>query len=527
MKQVWENFHKGFGKFMELRESVRMAMEDNARKVFDRYVQMQKALLSMDGLLRGIKILLGRCSIHVRYNKQLHPTYAMSYRSLRYQQFRVHQSHRISCAHLAYRSSNYPLFERWEGRYFDKDVCLLARRFMKIEVNIKRQDYDRFRRTEAQITAETKRLENLKFTGSRAKLMAMTAHLRKLRSIQADHLYSNLDAMYDENDENKEMNGNVFKGKPMLHIKKRRRNSITAPENMYRRVCNMRTHVIVKNFHRRRRSLPNQLRDLLVISTPPFSYIESIESSLELFYYRRRLLQEFTDPDYNFMWLESVGAEKRQKIKETLKSCFLTPRLPRETMQRLLQPERRHTIAEPERVLRLLRVMFDTRSKFAELRAYALAEDLPLRQRSYDPNEILDDEEGVTERLGYQYEPPLIPPLMTDLDADQVQIEKRLVKCKWYMDFRDTLKNGKTSPKRKPKPPPPPPAQRPVRKKAVIWQEHTTEEGHIYYYQEASGESSWDAPRGPNVQIKRMHLDPDSGHWYWYNETTGETNWLQ
>ena len=58
-----------------------------------------------------------------------------------------------------------------------------------------------------------------------------------------------------------------------------------------------------------------------------------------------------------------------------------------------------------------------------------------------------------------------------------------------------------------------------------VWQEHFSEEGYIYYYQEATGESLWEMPEGENVQILSQYQD-NEGSWYWFNNTTGDTTWI-
>ena len=57
-----------------------------------------------------------------------------------------------------------------------------------------------------------------------------------------------------------------------------------------------------------------------------------------------------------------------------------------------------------------------------------------------------------------------------------------------------------------------------------VWQEHYTEAGQAYYYNEASGDSTWDYPPG-NVQLETQNQD-ENGNWYWFNSTTGEAKWM-
>jgi len=58
-----------------------------------------------------------------------------------------------------------------------------------------------------------------------------------------------------------------------------------------------------------------------------------------------------------------------------------------------------------------------------------------------------------------------------------------------------------------------------------VWEEHFGDDGHGYYYNPTSGESSWDTPTGEGVQISSQFQDTE-GTWYWYNNITGESTWV-
>jgi len=592
--EVWRRLHEGFGKFLETRENIRMQIEDNARKWYDRHFRIQRALLTMDGLLRGIKILFGNSSIHVWVKDRCKATYVMSWRSLRYQQLRMHERDRLSIEHLVQMSSNYPRHEAHEGRYYDRDVCLLTSRFLKNEDVLKGRDRDSYRALGAQIEVEVKRLakKSVSYAGSRLKNIHRTQVLTKLKERYETFQTPVLDSIYSDdegdddnvdtdlsrtgsrggnsrigvssrgddgngaggdetdaenNSENSGIDGyfdgaffddeskrtkepsNIFVGTPMRDVVKRRRNSISSPEDMYNRVCEMRTNIIVRNYHRRRLSLPARIESLHCLSRPPLAYIASIEKSLDMFQKRLRLLHEWTDPFFEFIWLDVPEKEQRSKMKTTLGYSWLSPRLPRETLQQCLEPERRRTIAEPERLSRQLKVMFEGRVHFSKLRAKAREEHyMPVRQRSFDPGELYDNEDGVSSLLGFEYEPPLTTPNLDDLHLDQVRLERRLVRSKGYMIFLATLKNGGDKLLlQKLKPPPPPPPPLPTSSNVtVVWQVHTSEEGHVYYYNTSTGDSLWDPPQGKHVQLQYMYQDFTSGAWYWYNETTGDTSWV-
>lgn len=55
------------------------------------------------------------------------------------------------------------------------------------------------------------------------------------------------------------------------------------------------------------------------------------------------------------------------------------------------------------------------------------------------------------------------------------------------------------------------------------WEQHTTEEGEVYYYNESLDESSWVLPTGSGGRWTR-HLD-ENGDVYFYNPVTDESKW--
>lgn len=87
-----------------------------------------------------------------------------------------------------------------------------------------------------------------------------------------------------------------------------------------------------------------------------------------------------------------------------------------------------------------------------------------------------------------------------DSAADTTGAPKSLSKSKW----------GKTPRRMQEKAP------------VVQWQEHESQEGYKYYYRVDLSESSWEKPKGENVQILIQQYDDVSDSWYWHNTTTGE-----
>eukprot|EP01041_Mallomonas_annulata_P007352 gene7352-15007_t len=504
---VWDHFHVGYGRFLESRENTIMAIEENAKKAINT-----------------------SSNISINSTNRLQPTFALSWRSLCYQQMRLHPSRRVPTSLTARASKNFPLCfqnnnHNYEGRYFDRDVGLYTSRFIKNERTLTLVDYDNHRRRERGVLEEMKKLHAApRFAGSRVKMAALTDELAKIRTASKQTITNAMIRVYS-NDEGGGPLGNIYKGKA-LKIHKRRRNSVTDPMGMYGRICDMRSHIVFQGFMKRRNSLPTNITALRFDAKPTFTYIESIQKSLEVYHTRHTVLAQFVDPEYSYIWLEYSDRIRRRKMIKGLKYSWLTPRLPRETLQRILQPFRRNTISEPERMARQLVVMYKTRTDFALLRKMAREDErMPLRQRSYDPGEMYDHEDGVTERLRLSYEEPLSVPTLMEIQNTHVRIEKMLVSKDFYLEFLANNKSSSSVFSAVRRAPPPPPKDLPPGF-VSLWEEHRSDEGHVYYYNPRSGESSWDRPVGTAVQVLQSCQDLDSGAWYWYNSTTGETTWM-
>jgi alpha-tubulin suppressor-like RCC1 family protein len=55
-----------------------------------------------------------------------------------------------------------------------------------------------------------------------------------------------------------------------------------------------------------------------------------------------------------------------------------------------------------------------------------------------------------------------------------------------------------------------------------VWMEYYDGAGVAYYYNTTTGESVWEAPVGWNIHLWSQFQDPGTGAWCWYNSATGE-----
>lgn len=192
--------------------------------------------------------------------------------------------------------------------------------------------------------------------------------------------------------------------------------------------------------------------------------------------------------------------------------------------------------------------MFGTRDSFAEARiASKRVDNAPVRRRSFDFGEHMDDWSGLLQETGEEFEPPYDNLTLTELMKFKLKIEgiifrKELSLLKEEFDSKNDadmeafepifererqLDMGRMSgaiPAAESKPR----VQAKVwgaRKPPVIWQEHFTDEGYTYYYKVDTGESLWEMPTGSDVQIQSQYQD-SSGSWYWYNNVTGNIEWI-
>lgn len=356
----------------------------------------------------------------------------------------------------------------------------------------------------------------------------------------------------------------------------KRRHSISDPSAMYSRIATMRPHIFMRSYSRRRNSLPDVLSVFHPEVQPQFSTIPGIVQSLDMFWTRMIFFDEIFDVKYKRRWDILSPNKQKRKIVKALQCSWLNPRLPSEMMQLLLQGERRRTVGEPERLARHLHVLFEARNNFSKLKKRAADKDkLLVRRRSFDLGEEKDNANGINGILGYEFEAPFKPPNYNELRKDLGSMEKKMIDAGMIntskkednadpkikvekkkgsrnnnsndlnddvpisalsesMDWPDKSNipkasitksiglskiNNKTGLNNRV------PKKLVDINRPVIWQEHFSDEGHCYYYQPDTGDSSWDMPEGDNLQILNQYQD-DEGNWYWYNSVTGEASWV-
>eukprot|EP00981_Chlorochromonas_danica_P006916 scaffold1504_cov172-Ochromonas_danica.AAC.4 len=134
----------------------------------------------------------------------------------------------------------------------------------------------------------------------------------------------------------------------------------------------------------------------------------------------------------------SGHASKRQYLwlmysREIRKAAIFSPRLPVDINALLTSPNRRRTIAEPERLYRQLTLQYKSREDFAEVinltnENYSLCR----HKRSFDLGEILDEEHGLMEELDFGF---------NEYCQDASVITNELYNTTTY-DILDTLKQA-------------------------------------------------------------------------------------
>ena len=220
--------------------------------------------------------------------------------------------------------------------------------------------------------------------------------------------------------------------------------------------------------------------------------------------------------------------------------------------------ERRYSIGEPERMYRQFVIMRSIRRGFQRLRGrLRRIEKMPLRRRSFDINEYNEEHNGICANLHLEYEEPYKLSTAFNLKRDSETMNKILRKFKnWNEDHEDeedatakelylsktyeieelhwesknsrpataksNISESATAARYK--------AKESLFNNVVgattIWQEHFSDEGHIYYFCPVTGDSAWEIPNDPNDQILQQFQDDGNGNWYWYNSVTGESEWM-
>eukprot|EP01042_Synura_sphagnicola_P004559 gene4559-5793_t len=393
---VWTNLENSVGAYCEPMEQAHMAVEENRKKAFDSYVSLQQSLKAMDCMMEGVRLLLGRAGVMVDLGvlantatafgqgpgragsfalvgQSLTYSFAFTWHSLRNQQLKLNPNQRLSPALMATFAREYPRYLLHEGTYCDPDVALFTNRYMRDWRSVRRRERGARQKAKRFALEEKKRLASAPvFTGSLARLAVRKASQMVIVASKADAL---LQEIHEDFDYARFISKKSIPDTATLErVESRapctitRRQSVCDPERLYARVCKLRPTLKLKNYLARSMSLPTKLKSFHPPERMPWSYIASIRDSLDVFYNRNQIMYDFLDQENDYLWLRVSVAAKRRRLGFCLGYSWLTPKLPREFLQRKLDSGRRHTIGEPERYAKLIEVMFDTRRAFVNLR---------------------------------------------------------------------------------------------------------------------------------------------------------------
>ena len=580
LKQIWARLERARQKFREEREVQEMAIEEATRRRFDYFYALQSAVAGMDAMVYATKALLGTESVLVprvdrrTVSEEVRPSFAFTWASVRQQQLNMHPSRRVPVAMLVDLTKNVARFDAHEGHFSDPDVTTFCKRFLRDATT------ERFRAKREAVLEEREAAKKMREERARAALMAMrfaskaavaqaSALLRPMppslppplhvlvaqaAAAKAEKKKKAREAIVEQQaleDAAFDMYGKTKKPRVF------RRNSVAAPEQLYKRHLVVQERMPLRSFSKRRNSLPANCKLFHPKEVPTLPYVSSIKDSLGLFYIRDTIFDQFLNPKYSKIIDSMRNSLRRRRLRDVLGSAGLNPRLPLEMTAMITDGYRRRTVAEPERLAKQLHVMFETRNKWEDLRVKASDDEkMTFRRRSFDLGEITDDDKRVTEILGYQFEDPYQKPKTLELRKDSVKMERLMLKAGFLKsalptqkskDFGAFLKreideeqdaekrraagasNNRASPNKRLAAiravpadkgqiaAPPPIAVVPF----SVWQEHYTEDGYTYYHCPGTGESAWEYPVG-DVQILNQYQDAE-GYTYWYNSTTGDS----
>ena len=347
---------------------------------------------------------------------------------------------------------------------------------------------------------------------------------------------------------------------PLRELPPRRRKSICDPCKMASRLEKAAERAMdlttgAYGYSLRRPSLPAQLSKLrprIPLSACDAQTELLLNQSLELFQLRLSMLLDcLVSPLYVFppdtgkaaAMLRFDPSSPQTNVRKLMEFSFLTPRLPRELNEMLVTDnKRRHTIGEPERLAKQLKSLYQTRSCVATIRHQAKRgrfggmeashipklPSMPYRRRSFDMGEQKDFDDGITEKLGYKYEPPIKHYTIYDLKKQSKQLDRIVSRSRWNsMGKAQTLAADSVAKVEEVEIVPAfaiVPAE-PRDKEIEHWQQYFGDDPEIpYYHCLETGQTTWDQPYGDHVQILTRH-ENDKGKFFWFNTFTGESHW--
>lgn len=567
MGEIWKKYQHSHDLYRESREILDMEKAEKERKTFDFYHNLQSSLLGMDFLMEGVKQLMGQASIHVPSSESLakldpnswtyeddvdeeaiHPSYAYSLKALRAINLMKNESDRLPDRMMAVLSKKFPRHDPKPGSFFDCDVRSFTAD-MVLDPAVEAHKAEIHRVAKLCISYITKAEKSGEYfavaSTSVVKNMAITtSDLQTAIEVLKDTDFHNLHLKLSSKKAKKERkrrpitSDEVIKERDRLLCRFRRRQTLAAPESLYNRVRLLRPYTIRRSTALRRESLPNNITDLFSTTVPNFSYTDDIYQSLDVYYARQVMIQEHYLEEYAYVWKKTRPSVKKQKMQKALGYAWLNPRLPSEMNQLITQrgmPVRRNSIGEPERLAKQVAVMFETRNTLLGLQTRAKKKaKIRIRRRSFDHGEILDDHTKLNTALGYVFDESFKAPMISQLQKDSIAMESLILRAD--LEETDPLKQihlmgtrpgiydhgGYTGDEHKHRSN----GGRGEYEEEVeiaIWKEFYADDGAVYYYNEATGESLWDKPTTDNVHILQQYQDTADKQWYWFNTTTSES----
>jgi len=449
LEPIWQKLDRAKQKFWEQRELLLMSFEEDSKKKFDYFYGLQGLTSGLDALAYGTKKIYGNASVFLPRIKnyvvsnQLRPSFAFSWASVRQQQLLLHPSRRVPIPLIAELTRLVPRHDKTEGRFFDPDVFLLFSRYLR-DSKTEKWRRDKAEAEKRASEAKEKRAEmarkilmSTKFASKAilAKVEAMSRAQHSAPSIPpppevlaAQALAAKIEKLQKEEEEIlaaqalEDAPFDMFSKK--VKVGTRRRNSISAPDKIYRRLVTVQDEMPIKLFAHRRNSLPARVRDLCAYERPTISSFASAKASTDIFDQRALLLAEYLEPKYQRIWDTMTDRVRKKRVARLLGYNWLSPRLPREMLQMLEDGNRRRTIGEPERLSKQMSAIFQNRSGLAKARAKAFEnERMRFRRRSFDYGEEVDAKQGVTRTLGDKFEEPYHIPTLSDMRKDSALME--------------------------------------------------------------------------------------------------------
>jgi len=473
---VFKKFDGVYETYRQNKERSYMQYEDQLMHSYEYYKLLQKALVHIEALQFGIKRMFGsmspklpRVAIDGRISAAWRPTYAFSCTSIRSQQLHLHPIRRVPASLLAHVTKHLPRTSQKEGMLADSDLCQFTNRFLRSI------PYEKWRRRVAQAVFERRErrrliaqqaLEKLKARQNYKKdLLAQAEAIslanqnkansaakpppgpppryvlvqaaEQLKLEQKQQLERDIQHTYVVEDRE----FSVQREYEQVHHP-RRRYTLLDPVQLYSRLTRMRSRLVKSNKTKRRNSLPAQLSALYVDFQQPTPELRIAQISESLIMFEERL-SALTSLCRDISNIRSGSNSINTSVNPTqsLNRCYnhmlkvmkcpvLNPRIPLEMHHALLDPNRRRTIAEPERLARQLSIMIDTREKFSE--AIELSRrglEINRRRRSFDVGEYRDSAQGIELILGITYVEQRVAATTSSLINDSENMKIRMVKA--------------------------------------------------------------------------------------------------